>query len=185
MNLEKDSFIKYFSQNRNEYHDPKIKQENGFITLVNKGFDKMNFIGNLLIVVFVPIIITIISNNQLPTSISSFLIVFAIFWFIITLYKQIQKIIANNNVIFDLENRLVIIEPQDYFRKIILKLKERNYSFNSIRSIKTKTRNYDKFNSGFRLVLTSGNEEIILVDIWTKKMGSELNQFLQKLVTEK
>ena len=184
MNLEKDSFIKHFSENRNEFNDPKIKQENGVITLANKGLNKMNMISNLFIVVFVPIIITIvIVNKQLSTATTLFLIGIATVWLIITLYKRIQKIIANNNVIVDPKNRLITIEPQDYFRKNIMKIKRRNYSFNSIRSIKTKTRNYDKFNSGLRLVLAHGNEEITLVDIWTKKLGTELNQFVQELVT--
>ncbi|AYN67438.1 hypothetical protein D1013_08730 [Euzebyella marina] len=183
MNLEKDSFVKYFSVNRNEYHDPKLEQESGLVTLVNKGFDKMNLIGNLFIVVIVPIIITIvITNKQLPKSTNSYLIGIATVWFIVTFYKRVQKIVANNNVIIDLEKRLVIIEPQDYFRKNIMKTKKRNISFNSIRSIKTKSRNYDKFNSGFRLVLNYGNEEVTLVDIWTKKLGTELSQFVQKLV---
>ncbi|MCD8455198.1 hypothetical protein LNJ08_12435 [Tenacibaculum finnmarkense genomovar ulcerans] len=186
MNLEKDSFIKHFSENRNKYNDPKMKQEYGIITLVNNGFNKMNLIGNLFIVILVPVIITIlITTKQLPTSTNSFLIRIAIVWFIITLYKRIQKIIANNNVIFDVDNRFVTIEPQDHFRRNIMKIKKRNYSFNSIRSIETKTRNYDKFNSGLRLVLTHRNEEITLVDIWTKKLGTDLNQFVRKLVTEK
>jgi hypothetical protein len=183
MNLEKDSFVKYFSENRNEYNDPKLKHESGLVTLVNKGFGKMNLIGDLFIMVIVPTIITIvITNKQLPKSTNSYLIGIATVWFIVTFYKRIQKIVANNNVIIDLEKRLVIIEPLDYFRKNIMKTKKRNISFNSIRSIKTKSRNYDKFNSGFRLVLNYGNEEVTLVDIWTKKLGTELSQFVQKLV---
>lgn len=183
MKLEKDSFIKYFSENRNEYNDPKLAQENGVLTLVNKGFDKMNLIGNLFIVVIVPIIITIvIINNQLPKSTNSYLIGIATVWFIVTLYKRVQKIIANNNVIIDLEKRLVTIEPQDYFRKNIIKTKRQNFPFDSIRSIKTKSRNYDKLNSGFRLVLNIGNKKVTLVDIWTKQLGAELSHFVQKLV---
>ena len=183
MKLEKDSFIKYFSENRNEYNDPKLAQENGVVTLVNKGFDKINLIGNLFIVIIVPIIITIvIIKNQLPKSTNSYLIGIATVWFIVTLYKRVQKIIANNNVIIDLEKRLVTIEPQDYFRKNIIKTKRQNFPFNSIRSIKTKSRNYDKFNSGFRLVLNIGNKKVTLVDIWTKQLGAELSHFVQKLV---
>ncbi|WP_396591211.1 hypothetical protein [Allomuricauda sp. R78024] len=186
MKLETDTFIKYFSENRNEYSDPKINQEDGVITLVSKGFDKMNLIGNLFIVIFVPIIIIIvIANKQLPTSTSSFLIAIAIIWFIVTLYKRIQKIVANNNIIIDVENQNITIVPQDYFRKNILKIDSRNFSFNSIRGIKTKIRNYDKFNSGLRLVLSHKNKEITLVDIWTKQLGAKLNQFIQKVVSTK
>lgn len=185
MNLEKDSFTKYFSENRNEYNDPKLKEEKGSYILSNNGLDKMNLIGNLFIVLLVPIIIClVILNKEIPKSINYFLIGLAVVWFVVTLYKRVQKIMANNNVIFDLENRLVKIEPQDYFRRKILKIQEHNYSFNSIRGIKTKTRDYDKYNAGLRLVMTHGKKEIILVDIWNKKLGTELNQFLQHLFSE-
>lgn len=185
MNLETDNFIKHYSENKDEYFDPRITSENGLVVFTSKGIDRQNLVGKLIIVIYIPIIVSIILfTKELSTYLTNFLIVISIVFFFLSLYKQIQLVVSNNNVILDTKKRTIRIIPQDYLRKHIFKSKEKYLSFNSILSIKTRTRNYGKYQVGHRIFLTQGNREIMLVDIWTKKLGNELRDFVQKIIRD-
>lgn len=186
MNQEIEVFIKTFSEKRNEYQDPKISMDKDIWVMTNKAINKTNLLGSLIIVLMVPIIILVVlCQKDFPDFLTTFFIGLAIIWFGITLYKRIQKIQANNYVKIDLKNKLVTIVPLDYLRTNILQRKKQDFTFNSIRSIKFKRRNYDKYNTGLRLMLSHKNENITLVDIWNKQLGKELAQIIQKSINQK
>lgn len=186
MNQEIEFFLKHFNEKRQDYQDPKITLKDKTLLIINEEIEKVNLIGMIIISLLGPFIISFtLTQKQFPPSTIIIFIGFGIIWFVVTLYKRIQKIQANNNIKIDMKNKSITIIPMDYLRRNILKMDEQTYSYNSIRSIRTKRRSYDKFNVGLRIILSYKKENIPLVDIWTKQLGTELSNFIQKLINEK
>lgn len=186
MTAEQEKFIKYYKEERNNFRDPEIFFDGKVLTLNPRKINKLNLIGELLLLFLVPLIIIIaLIKINFHYSFQIFLIGIALTWIIVILNERANRIKLNNNIRIDLQNELLTITPIDYLRKDTLKKESLNHSFKSISGIITKRRKFDKLNAGIRIMLNSENGKTNLIDIWTKSFGEKLSELIAELTKKK
>ena len=186
MTTEQEKFIKYYKGERNNFRDPEIFFDENVLTLNPRKINKLNLIGELILLCLMPLIVCIaLININFHYSFQIFLIGIALAWIIIVLNERINRIKLNNNIRIDLQNELLTVTPIDYLRKDILKKESLNLSFKSFSGIATKRRKFAKLNAGVRIMLNSQNGKIDLIDIWTKSFGEKLSEIISELTNKK
>jgi hypothetical protein len=186
MTAEQEKFIKHYKEERNNFRDPEIFFDGKVLTLNPRKINKLNLIGELLLLFLLPLIVIIaLIKINFHYSFQIFLIGIALTWIIVILNERANRIKLNNNIRIDLQNEILTITPIDYLRKDLLKKESLKHSFKSISGIVTKRRKFDKLNAGIRIMLNSENGKINLIDIWTKSFGEKLSELIADLTKKK
>jgi hypothetical protein len=186
MTAEQEKFIKHYKEERNNFRDPEIFFDGKVLTLNPRKINKLNLIGELLLLFLLPLIVAIaLIKINFHYSFQIFFIGIALTWIIVILNERANRIKLNNNIRIDLQNELLTVTPIDYLRKDILKKESLNLTFKSFNGIATKRRKFDKLNAGIRIMLNSENGKINLLDIWTKSFGEKLSELIAELTKKK
>ena len=182
MTAEQEKFIKHYKEERNNFRDPEIFFDGKVLTLNPRKINKLNLIGELLLLFLMPLIVVVaLIKINFHDSLQIFIIGIALTWIIVILNERANRIKLNNNIRIDLQNELLTVTPIDYLRKEVLKKESINYSFKSISGIATKRRKFGKLNAGIRIMLNSENGQTNLIDIWTKSLGEKLSKLIAEL----
>jgi hypothetical protein len=181
MTPEQEKFLEHYKEERNYFRDPEIIF-NGIISIEPKRIKLIDLIGNFLLLISVPLIITFATSKiTFDFLIIIFFLGISFLWITINLTSRIKRITVNNRVEIDSNSETISITPIDYFRKEILNKKSIVHSFNSFNEILLKQERFDKYNPGIHLLLKNNFKKTKLIDIGTIKLGEKLAELLSEL----
>jgi hypothetical protein len=181
MTPEQEKFIKHYKEERNYFRDPEINFD-GIISIKPKKIKLNDLIGNLLLLISVPLIIAFATSKiTFDFLIIMLFLSLSFLCIIINLTSRFKRITVNNRVEIDSNKETISITPIDYFRKEILNKKNVVHSFNSFNEILLKQERFDRYNPGVHLLLNNNFKKIKLVDIGTIKLGEKLAELISEL----
>ena len=89
MTVEREKFIKNYKEERNNFRDPEIFFDGKMLTLNPRTINKLNLIGELLLLILMPLILIIaLIKINFHYSLQIFLIGIALTWIIVFLNER-------------------------------------------------------------------------------------------------